>query len=366
MKQTSFILILLIKFVFLTSIESQSQGKPGGMVRVTADGETQPMTLPGDAADDPAIWMNRENPEKSLIFGTNKKQGIICYNLNGEIVSEYPVGRINNIDLRYGFPVGEGTVDILAGTNRSDSTVVVFGINPGNGSLVYLLDNPIRPGKMEVYGLCMYHDRFSGKYFIFVTGTYGNAEQWELMPTAHGKISGRMVRSIALKSQTEGCVADDESGIVYFAEEDYGIWKMKADPLSNDRPTLIDSTKSSHLKKDIEGLTIYHAAKGKGYLLVSSQGNNSYAVYRREGKNEYLGSFRIAAGNEIDRTTETDGIDVSGASFGTIYPYGIFVAQDGNNKENRKKQNQNFKLVSWDKIAKEFNPPLDIDVSGAK
>ena len=45
---------------------------------LTADVETDEVVSPPktDAADDPAIWVNTDNPEKSLIFGTNKMGGI--------------------------------------------------------------------------------------------------------------------------------------------------------------------------------------------------------------------------------------------------------------------------------------------------
>lgn len=72
---------------------------------VTAISETQPVYSPNidaDAADDPAIWYNSNNPESSLIFGSNKKYGIHSYNLSGDEVQFLPCGTINNIDIRKG------------------------------------------------------------------------------------------------------------------------------------------------------------------------------------------------------------------------------------------------------------------------
>ncbi len=74
---------------------------------------------------------------------------------------------------------------------------------------------------------------------------------------------------------------------------------------------------------DIEGLTIYYAPNGKGYLMASSQGNNSYAMYERQGKNRYVANFEITDGEKIDGTSDTDGIDVLGFGLGPKYPYGI-------------------------------------------
>ncbi|MBP9903434.1 MAG: phytase, partial [Verrucomicrobia bacterium] len=49
------------------------------------------------------------------------------------------------------------------------------------------------------------------------------------------------------------------------------------------------------------------------------------------------------AAGRVGATQETDGIAVSGGSFGPDYPDGLFVAQDGDNAPAA----QNFKLVSW-------------------
>jgi len=82
-------------------------------------------------------------------------------------------------------------------------------------------------------------------------------------------------------------------------------------------------------------LTIYYLSETEGYLIASNQGNNTFTVYNRTGDNEYLGKFRIIANKVlgIDAVEETDGIDV----------------QDGKNVD--PVENQNFKLVPWEKIA---------------
>ena len=100
------------------------------------------------------------------------------------------------------------------------------------------------------------------------------------------------------------------------------------------------------LKEDIEGLAIYDAGNGRGYLIVSSQGSDSYMIYRRDGSNAYVATFQIAAGNGIDAVSVTDGIDVTSANLGPAFPKGLFIAQDNVNDG----MNQNFKLVPWQAI----------------
>ncbi len=70
-------------------------------------------------------------------------------------------------------------------------------------------------------------------------------------------------------------------------------------------------------------------------------------------------TFEIAAGNGIDRVSDTDGIDVINVNLGPDFPLGLFVVQDGHNDDD----NQNFKLVPWSVIANSMRPPLTIDTT---
>ncbi len=107
-----------------------------------------------------------------------------------------------------------------------------------------------------------------------VTGKEGEFEQYELNADKNGYISGKKVRAFKMNSQTEGMATDDEYGSLYIAEEDEAIWKFSAEPDSGSNGTVIDRADGRHLTPDIEGLTIYYVADGKGYLLASSQGNS--------------------------------------------------------------------------------------------
>ena len=59
--------------------------------------------------------------------------------------------------------------------------------------------------------------------------------------------------------------------------------------------------------------------------------------------------FRIVTGNGIDEVSETDGIYVTTESLGSMFPKGVFIAQDGLDNKGK----QNFKLVPWQLIVKE-------------
>lgn len=148
-------------------------------------------------------------------------------------------------------------------------------------------------------------------------------------------------------------VADDVLGTLYIGEENRGIWRYAAEPSGGAIRTIVDTIGSEgRLTADVEGLTIYYKPDGLGYLIASSQGSNEFAVYRREGANDYLGNFKLIAGNGVDAVADTDGVDVTNFALGPLFPAGMFVAQDSD---------ENFKLARWDAIDTAFGELISGD-----
>ena len=316
--------------------------------KAAATEETEPVHHDGDAADDPAIWVNPDDPAKSAIVGTDKLGGLLVYDVTGKELQYLKTGDMNNVDVR---PTsgsimlgGRPAVLVVAG-NRTDNTIGVYALDPETRQLRDVTAAPIKPS-LEVYGSCLYRTA-DGEVYSFVNSKEGEVEQWALADDGTGKVAGRLVRSFSVSSQVEGCVADDEMGDFYLGEEQKGIWKFGAEPDAGETGTLIAEVSSSApLVGQVEGLTLAYDADGTGYLIASSQGDSSYAVFRREGDNAYVGSFRIVAGRGIDGTDDTDGIDVTTADLGLAFPSGVFVSQDGKNDGGA----QNFKMVPLQEI----------------
>jgi 3-phytase len=294
---------------------------------------------PGDAADDPAIWANPADPARSAIIGTDKLGGLAVYDLAGAQLQYLPDGELNNVDLRAGFALGGQSVTLVAAGNRSGNRIALYRIDPATRRLEDVAARAITT--LEVYGSCMYHSAKTGKFYYFVNSKAGAVEQWELFDNGAGRVDARQVRAFTVGSQTEGCVADDELGRFYIGEETVGIWRYGAEPDEGETRAQVDRAgPPGHLVSNIEGLTMVYNVNGAGYLLASSQGNSTYAIYRRSN-NAYVGSFAINAGNGIDAVSDTDGIDATAVNLGPAFPQGVFVAQDGKNDSG----NQNFKLV---------------------
>ena len=308
---------------------------------VVAAVETDAMNTGGDSADDPTLWVNPKDAQLSLVIGTNKKLGLAVYDLSGKEIQFLPDGQMNNVDHRDDFPLAGKKVPLVTASNRSTNSIAVYRIDVATRRLENVSAGEIKT--IEAYGACMYRSSKTGKFYYFGTSKLGIVEQYELFEAGSGAVSAKKVRQINVGSQLEGCVADDELGYLYVGEEEIGIWKYGAEPDATADRTRVDAVGGGNLVADIEGLTIAYGSDGNGYLIASSQGNSTYAVYRREGANAYVKSFRIVAGNKIDRVTETDGIHVTTANLGPTFPKGVFIAQDGSDDSGR----QNFKLVPW-------------------
>lgn len=303
----------------------------------------------GDSLDDVAIWIHPEDPAKSRVIASDNQTGLILYDLSGRQLEVIADGAFNNVDIRRGFKLGDEEVDLLATSEKVARLVVLYTID-GDGDLEWAGSFPI---KFDGYGLCMYVSPRTGTYYVFVTSTGDEVQQWALDGSS-GKIEATLVRVIRMSDRTEGAVADDERGVLYLAEEKVAIWRYGAEPEDGDQRTLVDSRLGGYVGKDIEGLALFRGPGGSGYLIVSNQAEDSFVVYDREGDNRHLLTFRIGPGDDIDEVTGTDGIEVTSMSLGPLFPFGLFVAQDDRDDLG----GQNLKFVGWEEIARAADPPL--------
>lgn len=303
--------------------------------------ETAPVPLIGDAADDPAIWFNPEQPQQSLILGTDKRLGLRVYDLQGEQRQEILTGRINNVDVR---PLADHAryVALAAASNRTLGSISLFGIDR-DGQVSWLREAEISTGLDDPYGLCMY--AAPNGLQVFVNDKDGRLQQWALTITSDA-ISAQKLREHRLHDQPEGCVADDSAQRLFVGVEDHGVYTLSAALDGAMAPTLLAAADDRHLVADVEGMDLYLDGD-VGYLVVSSQGDNSYALYDRQPPHRYRGSFRVGANLRagVDGTSETDGLAVHSGNFGPQFPRGVLIVQDGYNT--LPADRQNFKVIDW-------------------
>jgi 3-phytase len=332
------VLIVLFSINFLNA---QGPNDLGSLLykEVTANVETKPVFAGDDAADDMCVLENFNNPESSLIISSDKKYGLIVYDLEGFKLYDYEVGRINNVDILPSRSFQNKY--IVAGTNRTYNSIDIYLFN-NKGELENLILRKEIPSLKDVYGVTFYRDEFNT--YLFISDKKGNVEQWSYNnDEVNSEI--KFVRKLKFSSLVEGLVADESKGKIYIGQERKGIWELNAFPSFDLQKKLIFK-KSKNFKPDFEGLALRDDGNGEGYLIASVQGSNGYLIIDRK----YLDAkifFRIINGDKIDGTTETDGIDVTSIKT-SKFPNGFFIAQDDDNDG----LNQNFKLVDWNKILK--------------
>lgn len=307
-------------------------------------------TTRADAADDPEIWVDPNDPSRAVILGTDKQAGLYAYGLDGEVLSFIPDGRLNNVDLRGGFATPRGERVLVAASDRGRMGAALYLMHPQTFELTPWGVIPL--DLAEPYGLCV--GRRGADFLIFINSTDGQVRQVRVGVGANGAFQATEERRFSVPTQPEGCVVDDARGRLYLGEEAAGIWRFDTAASGQAVGRLVDPAPSDRLTPDVEGLTLLHEPGGASWLIASSQGDSAFAVYRADGAElEYRGRFSVHPANGVDAVTGTDGVAALGGAVGP-YASGLVVMQDDADTEGEalesRREAQNFKLVDWAEI----------------
>lgn len=283
--------------------------------------------------DDPAIWYNAENPEQSLVLGTDKEEetgGLYAYNLDGKIVNKvYPMDRPNNVDVSYGFSIDSTLVDIAVVTERMTNKVRIFSLPDltpiDNGGINVFEGEELR----APMGIAAYKNPMTDKTYVVVGRKEGKSGeylfQYELL-TENGYITGKLVRKFGNysgKKEIEAIMVDSELGYIYYSDEGAGVRKYYADPKKGNEELAFFAQEDA--KRDHEGIALYKKDAKTGYVLVSDQQANNFLVYKREGESNNPHQHNLIARVPVS-TVECDGADAINANLGNGFEKGIFVA----------------------------------------
>ncbi|HBR11240.1 MAG TPA: 3-phytase [Chryseobacterium sp.] len=275
--------------------------------------------------DDPAIWINPDDASKSIIVGTDKLTdgGLYAFDLEGKIINKVTgLGRPNNVDIGYGLSLNGKLVDFAAVTERDTDKVRIYSLP----ELKEIGEFSVFDGEelRSPMGISVYKNPESKEVYVIVGRKTGPSDkylwQYKLSDSA-GKIKAEVVRKFGQFSglkEIESIAVDAELGLIYYSDEMYGVHVYHADPTKGDQEILLFG--KGDFKRDIEGISIYPTAPGKGYILISNQQADTFNVYLRENP----AKGKIA---EIPfSTSESDGSEVTAVALGERFPKGVFVA----------------------------------------
>ena len=319
----------------------------GAGTAVPAAAETQSVaTQRGDAADDPEIWVDPKDSNRAVIFGTDKQAGLYSYNLSGQQIGFIPDGRLNNVDLRGGLMTPQGERVLVGASDRDRMGAGFYLLDPAT-----LKVTPWGLAKLDLsepYGFCM--GRRQDAFIAIINGTDGQVRQLRISVRADGGLIATEERRFDVGSQTEGCVVDDQKGLLYIGEESVGVWRYDLDPTSSNPRSLIAGAPSTMLQPDVEGIALLREGP-KTWLIVSSQGDSAFALWRVDGPEpDYRGRFSVISAGGVDGVTGTDGVAAIGGIVGQ-YGEGLIVVQDdvddAGETSTMNRVKQNFKLVDW-------------------
>ena len=301
--------------------------------------------------DDPAIWVNEDDPEASLILGTDKNEdgAIYVYDLNGKIQTDKVVRglkRPNNIDIEE-FEFGDGSeIFIAVTTERLTNKLRIFSVPD-------ML--PIDNGGIEVFigeidrapmGISLYKRESDDVVFAIVGRKSGPSDgylwQYRLDGNPDGTIGATIVRSFGTYSgekEIEAIAVDDEYGYVYYSDEGVGVRKYHADPDQTNEELALFAT--TDIADDHEGISIYKTDVGTGYIILSDQQANKFHFFSREGTQQNPHDHQLI--KVINAACNfSDGSEVTNASLGSLFPKGLFVAMS---------DDKTFHFYDWEDLA---------------
>ncbi|GAA1479140.1 hypothetical protein GCM10009623_35860 [Nocardioides aestuarii] len=333
----------LLACALAVAVVTPARAAPVDTVDVPSVVETVPTGVRGDTADDPAVWVNPDDPAGSLVITNEKKVGrLSVFDLDGELVQRItgPKTFFGNVDVRGDYVIA------------AHSGILVYRVTdtPEGPRLIFAREatgNVSTAGE----GLCFYDPGAPGVADgLFAVNIHRPNFRVRVHPLTDGDADGlltlgRPVRDFYLGSEGEGCEVDDATGALYVSEEDVGIWRYDLTaPTGLVPPRVSFATIGEQLSADVEGLAL-----AGGVLYASAQNvaapQRNWIVRYDAATGDYLGSARVSNGTVSDDCDQTDGLEAVEGYFNENFPDGIFVCQDGFNDLPGSSGTQNFKYA---------------------
>lgn len=298
-------------------------------------------------SDDPAIWIDREDPSRSLILGTDKggdgqrigsaSGALYAFDLKGQPLDERRVRNLvrpNNVDVEYDLAIPDGgVVDIAVVAERDSGYLRVYQLPEllpidGGRTIRPFEDLAARP-----MGVGIYRRPSDGSIYVVVsrkTGPKNALLGWvRLTMDEEGAVQGRRVATAGEwgggeEDEVESLLVDDEMGVVFYSDEARGVRKILADPEASGFGESLALFATDGFVEDREGLSLISTGERSGYLMVSDQAAGKFQVFNRCGPRDNPHDHSRIAILDLS-TVESDGSDATSVSL-PGFEKGLFVA----------------------------------------
>lgn len=305
-------------------------------------------------SDDPAVWMNKKDPSKSLIIGTDKDidGALFVFNLEGKVQTDKVVRglkRPNNVDVEYGLKLKGISTDIAVTTERFTHKLRIFSLpdmKPIDNGGIEVFENETKAGYRDLMGIALYKNK-KGEIYAIVgrkTGPTTGEYLWQylLKDDGFGRVKAVLVRKFGIysgKNEIESIAVDDDLGYVYYSDEGVGVRKYYAEPSQGNEQLALFAT--TGFAEDHEGISIYKLSKKKGYILVSDQGAGKFHIFTREGSKHNPNEHQLLKIIKV-KAHQSDGSETIALSFNKNFRKGLFVAMS---------DDRTFHIYRWEDIA---------------
>ena len=345
-----------MKYSFITaSLLALILSACGDKLAPVADDAVQPTIITEQAVhdtDDPAIWINPQDPNKSLIIGTDKENGggLYAYNFEGKIVNKYlDMQRPNNVDIAYDFIYQGEKTAIAVVTERNTNKLRIFKLpelTPIDHGGIPVFEGESKEDYKAPMGIALYtQEKDSLKEFYAIVGRKDGPETgylWQyLLTNQNDTITGKVVRKFGKYSgqkEIEAIVVDNELGYVYYSDETAGVRKYYADPTKGIEELAFFA--QHDVKRDHEGLALYKKKDNTGYLVLSDQQNNSIVLFPREGTAGNPHEHKAIANIPV---SAIDGLEITTTPINDQFQEGVLVMMSNG---------RTFHLYNWADIQK--------------
>lgn len=305
-------------------------------------------------SDDPAVWINPENPAQSLILGTDKDQdgALFVYNLEGKIIPEKVVSglkRPNNVDVEYGLILGNKKTDFAVVTERLTHKLRFFSLpdlKPIDNGGIEVYEGETAPDFRDLMGVSVYKNK-EGKIYVIAgrkSGPTNGGYLWQYLveDDGTGHVKATLVRKFGNysgKKEIESIAVDDELGYIYYSDEGVGVRKYYAEPSKGNEELALFATKG--FTEDHEGISIYQLTPSTGYILVSDQGANQFHIFSREGTARNPHEHSLLKVVKV-KANHSDGSETVSVPLNSTFQKGLFIAMS---------DNRTFQFYKWEDIA---------------